>query len=71
MFPADFHFLRPFWWLALPPLALLLLRLWTAHGQQRSPWQGLCDPELLTKPTGGRSSMPLLLLQTSPFWTEK
>ncbi|MGQ3891597.1 vWA domain-containing protein [Legionella sp. CNM-4043-24] len=43
---ADFHFLRPFWLLALLPLSYLFWRVW----QQRSfsqAWSAVCDPHLL------------------------
>ena len=42
----DFHFLRPWWWLALVPLALLLWRL--SRGDASSDiWREICDPRLL------------------------
>jgi Ca-activated chloride channel family protein len=41
-----FHFLRPWWWLALLPAAALLLWQWRQQRPQ-SQWQQLCDAELL------------------------
>lgn len=46
MFPADFHFLRPAWFLALLPLALLLAYL-ARGGLARSNWEAVCDRHLL------------------------
>jgi len=42
----DFHFLRPVWFLAIVPLAALLLLLWRRHLSSRS-WQTVVDPQLL------------------------
>ncbi len=42
---AAFHFLRPYWLLALPPLAWLLWRL-ARHQRRPSPWEKHCDPQL-------------------------
>ena len=83
MLPADFHFLRPDWFYALIPLALLLARLWSRHGR-RSRWEGVCDPELiqplLTHRKGSGPILPLTLLALSwllavtalagPAWTK-
>ncbi|MCQ8182009.1 VWA domain-containing protein [Methylomonas sp. SURF-1] len=44
--PAEFHFLRPLWFLALLPAALLLLKL-ARHRQSRANWTEVCDAELL------------------------
>ncbi len=41
-----FHFLRPWWLLALPPLAYLVW-LWIARTRQESGWQGAVDANLL------------------------
>lgn len=43
---AEFHFLRPWWLLALLPAALLLLLL-IKHRQGRGSWAEVCDAELL------------------------
>jgi Ca-activated chloride channel homolog len=43
---SDFHFLRPWWLLALLPVALLGWRLWTASDPGR-PWRGVVAPHLL------------------------
>ncbi len=61
----EFHFLRPWWFLALPPLLFLAYRwLWRHPG--RNPWQGLVDAHLLRHLTvAGRSRashLPLALL---------
>ncbi|HEY5674754.1 MAG TPA: VWA domain-containing protein [Malonomonas sp.] len=42
---SDFHFLRPWWLLALPLLVLLWLRL--QRSATRSNWESICDPHLL------------------------
>ena len=45
-----FHFLRPEWLLLAPTLLLfewLLLRIYTSHGRQNDPIQGVIAPELL------------------------
>lgn len=43
---AEFHFLRPLWFLALIPLGLLLWLFWHRHIHSRG-WRGVCDPRLL------------------------
>ncbi|MDD1621768.1 MAG: VWA domain-containing protein [Methylococcaceae bacterium] len=43
---AEFHFLRPEWFLALLPAALLLVLL-IKHRQSRGSWTEVCDAELL------------------------
>ena len=42
----DFHFLRPWWLLALLPAAVLLYRL-IKHPYRRGDWVNVCDAELL------------------------
>ncbi|WP_293714901.1 VWA domain-containing protein, partial [Thiolapillus sp.] len=42
----DFHFIRPWWLLALLPVALGLARLWWRQGRD-SAWSGVVSPELL------------------------
>lgn len=43
---SEFHFLRPWWLLALAPAALLAWRLWAAADAGRA-WRGVVAPELL------------------------
>lgn len=43
---AEFHFLRPEWFLALLPAAVLLFML-IKHRQGRGSWSEVCDAELL------------------------
>lgn len=43
---AEFHFLRPWWLLALLPLALLLATL-LRRKLRGGNWQAVCDPQLL------------------------
>ena len=61
----EFHFLRPFWFLALLPLAFLLWQIWHQKFHSRS-WRSVCDPRLLPyllTDTGGRQRRwPILLL---------
>ncbi len=63
--PPDFHFIRPYWLLALIPLALLLWRLNRGNGAGRA-WTGLVDPHLLRHLLSHESARvrraPLLLL---------
>ncbi len=43
---ADFHFIRPYWFIALLPIALLLWRI--AKRRLTNPhWERVCDPALL------------------------
>jgi Ca-activated chloride channel homolog len=62
---SDFHFLRPAWFLALPPMLGLLWLLWQRRLRSRS-WQEICDPQLLPHLLLGRSrrraNWPLWLL---------
>jgi len=62
---SDFHFIRPWWLLALVPVALL----WVAvrHSQNASrPWRGIIAPHLLPHLLGGHTEQkrfgPLQLL---------
>ncbi len=63
--PPDFHFIRPYWLLALVPLALLLWRLSRSSGGGQA-WTGLVDPHLLrhllSAENGRVRLVPLLLL---------
>ncbi len=43
---SEFHFLRPEWWLALIPLAILLFKL-AKHRYGQGQWSEICDAELL------------------------
>ncbi len=51
---SSFHFLRPEWFLALPPL-LLALFWYARHRLRGQNWQAVCDPELLPHLLLGRS----------------
>ena len=42
----DFHFIRPYWLLALPVLMALCWYAWR-HSTAQSNWKGVCDPHLL------------------------
>lgn len=42
----QFHFLRPWWWLALLPLAWVVWRYWQRQ-QRGGAWQNVCDAHLL------------------------
>lgn len=44
---AEFHFLRPWWLLALLPWALWCLHLWRGGRAQAGAWARAVDPELL------------------------
>jgi Ca-activated chloride channel family protein len=46
MLEPDFHFLRPLWLLAVPPLALLIW-LWVRRDSRTNAWQGVVDAHLL------------------------
>ena len=43
---SDFHFLRPWWWLALLPCVLLLWAI-RRHQDAEKPWRGIIAPHLL------------------------
>lgn len=61
---AEFHFLRPYWFIALLPLLLGLWLLWRRRYHSRS-WQSVCDPRLLPflliGTAGKRSRWPIVL----------
>ncbi len=65
MSEAVFHFLRPWWWLALPLGWLLIMGLWRRQVGGDS-WREVCDshllPHLLVGPSGGVVRAPYLLL---------
>jgi Ca-activated chloride channel homolog len=69
--PLDMHLLRPFWILALLPLALLLWALWRQPHRDANRWQTLIAPHLLphllTSASGQPQRLPLILLGLS--WT--
>ena len=61
---AELHFIRPWWLLALLPLALLLWGL-LRRPRQASAWRNICDPKLLAAleiDGGQRRYGPWLLL---------
>ena len=61
----SFHFLRPTWFLAILPLAIVLWLLWRRVGS-RQAWRAGCDPELLpyllVDEQGAMRRWPLLLI---------
>ena len=61
---SEFHFLRPYWFLALLPLAILLWQLWHRKFHNRS-WRAVCDPRLLpyllTNTEGGQKRWPIIV----------
>jgi len=63
--PAEFHFLRPWWLLALLPLGLLIWRLARTRGNAEA-WRKLVDahllPGLLVDTGSGHRRLPLVLL---------
>lgn len=68
LLPADFHFLRPEWLLAILPGLLLAWLASRRMKRGRSDWAGVVDPHLLRhlavrgKQGGGRWPVPVLLL---------
>jgi len=62
---ANFHFLRPWWLLALIPAVWFMLRLWRRHAEG-SAWQKAIDKDLLPYLLDGKQSVrqrsPLVLL---------
>ena len=62
---SEFHFLRPYWFLALLPLAMLLWQLWHRKYHSRS-WRAVCDahllPYLLTDTGGRQQRWPIIVL---------
>ncbi len=67
MIPENFHFLRPEWFYALLPLALIFWRVRHRHAQKGS-WNQVCDAHLLphllvqSETTKRRQWLPLSLL---------
>ncbi|MEN8261658.1 MAG: VWA domain-containing protein, partial [Pseudomonadota bacterium] len=64
---AEFHFLRPLWFLAILPLVLLLWFLWRRN-RRAGQWATVCDarllPHILIQRNGRRSPWPLTLFAT-------
>jgi Ca-activated chloride channel family protein len=64
MLPSDFHFLRPFWFLALLPALLLFWSLWSSR-LRAGHWSLAINnnllPHLLDSRTGARRRWPLFL----------
>ncbi len=62
---SEFHFLRPWWFFALLPVALILVALWRKR-TSGSVWQAVLEPPLLQRlwlePPGRISRLPLWLL---------
>ena len=62
---SNFHFLRPWWFLALLPMLLILLAYWRRRSGG-STWRSVLDPALLERlwlePPGRVSRLPLWLL---------
>ncbi len=62
---AELQFLRPLWFLALLPLAALLVAFWRRRGRNQA-WRGLVDahllPHLLVGTEGAPRRLPLALL---------
>jgi Ca-activated chloride channel family protein len=62
---SEFHFLRPWWFLALLPVFGLLIALWRRRGST-SAWRRVLEPALLDRlwlePPGRLSRLPLWLL---------
>ncbi|MFG1478418.1 VWA domain-containing protein [Xanthobacter sp. V4C-4] len=66
MIPADFHFLRPAWLLALVPALLIALAGWRSLRAGREDWRGLVDAHLLrhlaVRGEAGAGRWPVALL---------
>jgi Ca-activated chloride channel family protein len=62
---SEFHFLRPWWFLALLPAIVVLILLWRSRGGA-SAWRAVLEPALLDRlwlePPGHLSRLPLWLL---------
>ncbi len=46
MFFSEFHFIRPYWFIALIPVVLIIWKLAKRHLVNKQ-WESVCDPELL------------------------
>ncbi|MFG1416700.1 VWA domain-containing protein [Xanthobacter sp. V0B-10] len=66
MIPADFHFLRPLWLLALVPALLLVFASWRALRAGHEDWRGVVDAHLLrhlaVRGARGAGRWPLAIL---------
>lgn len=71
MIPADFHFLRPEWLLAIIPAVLLAIFAWRRVGSGRSNWARVVDSHLLKhlvlKEKGRSRKWPVIALLAG--WT--
>jgi len=69
---SDFHFLRPYWFIAIIPIALLLWRYWHRHFKSQN-WQAVCDkallPYILIDSHQQRKKWPLFALTLSSLLT--
>lgn len=55
MFINEFHFIRPYWFIAIIPVALILWKLAKRHLINKH-WESVCDPELLPYILVGKSA---------------
>jgi Ca-activated chloride channel homolog len=51
---SEFHFIRPYWFIAIVPVALILWKLARRHLINKH-WESVCDPELLPYILVGKS----------------
>ena len=65
----QFHFLRPWWLLALAPALLLAIVLWTQKQRARQ-WQQIVSPELLKYLLDGQTTRtnPLQIAALLACW---
>ena len=56
MLISEFHFIRPYWFIALIPVGFVLWRLAKRHLVNKH-WESVCDPELLPHILIGSSKM--------------
>jgi Ca-activated chloride channel homolog len=77
----DFHFIRPYWFIAIIPAALILWKLAKQHLVNKH-WESVCDPELLPYILVGKSgqkrytniiiasvvSMLMIIALAGPTW---
>jgi Ca-activated chloride channel homolog len=55
MLISEFHFIRPYWFIAIIPVVLILWKLARRHLVNKH-WESVCDPELLPYILIGKSS---------------